>query len=124
VTKSIREQQRRQRGGHGGGLSIEAAHCMMTGTLNVPGNWPSQELMMNLAFALDQLQKARRITTDGHSCMVKQRKTIARLEREGRDTTEARLVLQSLEEMQARYETLRDRVETQVLALVKPTEDD
>lgn len=83
-----------------------------------------RELMMNLAFALDQLQKARRITTDGHSCILKQCKTIARLEREGRDTTEARLVLQSLEEMQARYETLRDQVETQVLALVKPTEDD
>jgi hypothetical protein len=79
---------------------------------------------MNLVIALDQLQRVRRFAIDGHRCMARQRQLVARLEREGRDATEAILRLESLEEMQARYETLRDQVEQQVLALVKPSEDD
>jgi len=80
--------------------------------------------LMNLLMALNQLQSARRFAMDGHRCLVRQRQLVARLEREGRDATEAIRCLLCLEEMQARYETLRDRLEQQVVALVKPSEDD
>jgi hypothetical protein len=38
---------------------------------------------MNLAFALDQLQKARRLTKDGKKSMVRQREAVAGLESHG-----------------------------------------
>lgn len=79
---------------------------------------------MNLAFALDQLQKARRLVNDGQKSMARQREAVARLESHGHDATEALAFLEYLEEMQARYEVHREQVEKQVLGLVKPTDDD
>jgi hypothetical protein len=78
---------------------------------------------VKLVLALDELRKARRFVEDGEKYVLKQRATIARLERQGDDALEDILFLECLEEMQERYEAHRDRLERQVLALVKPEGD-
>ena len=79
---------------------------------------------MNLAVALHELQKARRYVKEGRTSMQRQREMVARLERRGRDTLEAILFLESLEEMQDHYMAHRDRLEAQVLKLVRPSDED
>jgi hypothetical protein len=79
---------------------------------------------MDLALALDRLQKARRFVRDGRKCMVRQREAVAQLERQGHDATEAIVFLEYLEDMQAKYEAHREQVEAQVLGLIKPTDTD
>lgn len=79
---------------------------------------------MNLVVTLDELQKARRFVEDGSRCVLEQRSIIAQLELHGHDTLEDILFLDCLEQMQERYEAHRDRLEQQVLTLVKPTTDD
>lgn len=79
---------------------------------------------MNLVIALDRLQMARRFVREGQKCMTRQRRIVALLQDKGRDTDEAILLLEYLQEMQAKYEAHRDQVELQVLGLVKPEGDE
>jgi hypothetical protein len=78
---------------------------------------------MTLVIALSELSKARRIVVDGEECMLRQRETVDRLERQGYDTLDAILFLEYLEEMQAQYVAHRNRLEQQVLELVRPGDD-
>jgi len=77
---------------------------------------------MNLVVTLEQLRKARRFVVDGEKCMVRQRKIVDRMDRQGFDTLNAILFLEYLEEMQSQYVALRDRLERQLLVLVRPDE--
>lgn len=80
---------------------------------------------MNLVIALDELSKARVIVAEGEGCVAEQRAMIDTLDREGFDTLDAILFLEHLEEMQEAYVAHRDRLERQVMVLVRPatTED-
>ena len=78
---------------------------------------------MTLVIALSELSKARRIVVDGEECMLRQREIVDRLERQGYDTLDAILFLEYLEEMQAQYVAHRNRLEQQVLGLVRPGDD-
>lgn len=75
---------------------------------------------MNLVIALDELSKARAIVVEGEECVAEQRAIIDTLDREGFDTLDAILFLEYLEEMQEQYVAHRDKLETQVLKLVRP----
>jgi hypothetical protein len=55
--------------------------------------------------------------------MVRQRNVVEELERQGHDTVEAIQLLEYLEEMQDQYMAHRNRLESQVMGLVKPAED-
>jgi hypothetical protein len=72
---------------------------------------------------LSQLSKARRFVADGEKCMVCQRKIVDKLEQQGYDTLDAILLLEYLEEMQEQYVAHRNRLEQQVLGLVRPNDD-
>jgi hypothetical protein len=78
---------------------------------------------MTLVIVLSELSKARRIVVDGEECMLRQREIVDRLERQGYDTLDAILFLEYLEEMQAQYVAHRNRLEQQVLELVRPGDD-
>ena len=78
---------------------------------------------MTLVIALSELSKARRIVMDGEKCMVRQREIVDQLERQGYDTLDAILFLEYLEEMQEQYVAHRNRLEQQVLGLVRPGDD-
>jgi hypothetical protein len=78
---------------------------------------------MTLVIALSELSKARRIVVDGEKCMVRQREIVDQLERQGYDTLDAILFLEYLEEMQEQYVAHRNRLEQQVLGLVRPGDD-
>jgi hypothetical protein len=77
---------------------------------------------MNLVVTLEHLRKARRFVVDGEKCMVRQRKIVDRMDRQGFDTLNAILFLEYLEEMQSQYVALRDQLERQLLVLVRPDE--
>ena len=77
---------------------------------------------MNLVVTLEQLRKARRFVVDGEKCMVRQRKIVDRMDRQGFDTLNAILFLEYLEEMQNQHVALRDQLERQLLVLVRPDE--
>jgi hypothetical protein len=77
---------------------------------------------MNLVVTLEHLRKARRFVVDGEKCMVRQRKIVDRMDRQGFDTLNAILFLEYLEEMQSQYVALRDQLERQLLVLVRPEE--
>ena len=87
-------------------------------TFGVP-NW-YLGAVYGLVVTLDQLREARRFVTDGEQCMVAQRKIVEWLEHKGYDTLDAILFLEYLEEMQDEYVDHRDRLEHQVLFLVRP----
>jgi hypothetical protein len=55
--------------------------------------------------------------------MVCQRKIVDKLEQQGYDTLDAILLLEYLEEMQEQYVAHRNRLEQQVLGLVRPNDD-
>jgi hypothetical protein len=74
---------------------------------------------MNLVVALDDLRKARRFVAEGEECMLVQRKVVDRLERQGRDSLDAILLLEYLEEMQDEYVAHLDRLNRQVMGLLK-----
>ena len=78
---------------------------------------------MTLVIALSELSKARRFVAEGKKCMVLQRRIVDKLERQGYDAVDAILFLEYLEEMQEQYVAHRDRLERQVLVLVRPGED-
>jgi hypothetical protein len=105
---------------------LPALLASIAGTFYLPAQLLFQcpELRMNLVIALDRLQMARRFVRDGQECMIKQREIVALLEEKGCDADEAILLLEYLEDMQAKYEAHRDQVELQVLGLVKPEGND
>jgi hypothetical protein len=74
---------------------------------------------MNLVVALDELHKARQFVADGEKCMLVQRKVVDRLERQGHDSLGAILFLEYLEEMQDQYVAHLDRLNQQVMGILK-----
>jgi hypothetical protein len=75
---------------------------------------------MNLAETLELLVKAREYVAEGEDYLVDQREVVDRLERKGQDALDAILFLEDLEEIQEEYVAHRDRLERQVMRLVKP----
>jgi hypothetical protein len=78
---------------------------------------------MQLTATLDELSKARRYVLDGANCVLDQRKVVERLERRGQDALNAILFLEYLEEMQEQYVSHRDRIEQQLLGMLRPVSD-
>jgi len=75
---------------------------------------------MSLVETLELLVKARQYVAEGEEYLVDQRKIVDRLERRGKDPLDAILFLEDLEEVQEEYVAHRDRLERQVMKLVKP----
>jgi len=75
---------------------------------------------MCLVETLELLSDARRYVADGEKSLANQRKIIDRLDRQGRDNLDAILFLENLEDVQEEYVTHRDRLERQVMKLVRP----
>jgi len=75
---------------------------------------------MSLVETLELLVKARQYVAEGDEYLVDQRKIVDRLERRGKDPLDAILFLEDLEEVQEEYVAHRDRLERQVMKLVKP----
>ena len=75
---------------------------------------------MSLVETLDLLSKARQYVEQGEQCVLHRHEIIGRLERRGRDSLEAILLLETLEDMQDAYVAHRDSLERIVLTLVKP----
>jgi hypothetical protein len=80
----------------------------------------STELSMSLVETLELLVKAREYVAEGEECLVDQRNIVDRLERRGQDPLDAILFLENLEDVQEEYVTHRDRLERQVMKLVRP----
>ena len=75
---------------------------------------------MSLVETLELLDKAREYVAGGEECLVDQRKIVDRLERWGHDPLDAILFLEDLEEIKQEYVAHRDRLERQVMKLVRP----
>jgi hypothetical protein len=75
---------------------------------------------LGLAATLDHLAKARKYAADGNKFIARQRALIDRLERQDLDTLDAILFLEYLEEQQEQYVEHRDRLEQQVLDMLRP----
>ena len=75
---------------------------------------------MSLVQTLELLDKAREYVDQGKEYLVDQRKIVERLERRGQDPLDAILLLEDLEEVQEEYVAHRDRLERQVMRLVRP----
>ena len=75
---------------------------------------------MSLVETLELLVKERHYVAEGEEYLVDQRKIVDRLERRGKDPLDAILFLEDLEEVQEEYVAHRDRLERQVMRLVKP----
>ena len=77
---------------------------------------------MSLVETLELLVKAREYVAEGEECLVDQRNIVDRLERRGQDPLDAILFLETLEDVQEEYVAHRDRLERQVMRLVRPEE--
>ena len=75
---------------------------------------------MSLVETLELLVKAREYVAEGEECLVDQRNIVDRLERRGQDLLDAILFLETLEDVQEEYVAHRDRLERQVMRLVRP----
>ena len=75
---------------------------------------------MSLVQTLELLDRAREYVDQGEESLVDQRKIVERLERRGQDPLDAILFLEDLEEVQEEYVAHRDRLERQVMRLVRP----
>ncbi|MBT1516836.1 hypothetical protein KIP88_41265 [Bradyrhizobium sp. SRL28] len=75
---------------------------------------------MSLVQTLELLDRAREYVDQGEEFLVDQRKIVERLERRGQDPLDAILFLEDLEEVQEEYVAHRDRLERQVMRLVRP----
>ena len=75
---------------------------------------------MSLVETLGLLVKAREYVAEGEECLMDQRNIVDRLERRGQDPLDAILFLENLEDVQEEYVTHRDRLERQVMRLVRP----
>ena len=74
---------------------------------------------MSLVETLELLVKAREYVAEGEECLVDQRNIVDRSERRGQDPL-AILFLETLEVVQEEYVAHRDRLERQVMRLVRP----
>ena len=77
-------------------------------------------MSLRLTETLGLLSQARQFVIDGEGNLSKQRAVVDRLERVGVDTSDAMDYLETLEEMQAEYTAHMEKLERQVLVLVKP----
>jgi hypothetical protein len=75
---------------------------------------------MSLVETLELLIKAREYVAEGEEYLVDQREVVDRLERKGQDALDAILLLEDLEEIQEEYVAHRNRLERQVMRLVRP----
>jgi ferritin len=75
---------------------------------------------MSLVETLELLSKAREYVAQGQEELIEQREIVDQLERCGRDPLEAILFLEDLEDMQDVYAAHMDRLERQVMSLVRP----
>ena len=75
---------------------------------------------MSLVETLELLVKARQYVAEGEEYVVDQRDVVDRLERKGQDALDAILLLEDLEEVQEEYVAHRDRLERQLMRLVRP----
>jgi hypothetical protein len=75
---------------------------------------------MLLTETLGLLSSAREIVAEGEKYLFEQMTIIEGLEREGSDTTDALDYLETLEGMQANYISHMEKLERQVLLLVRP----
>jgi hypothetical protein len=75
---------------------------------------------MSLVETLELLVKAREYVAEGEEYVVDQRDVVDRLERKGQDALDAILLLEDLEEVQEEYVAHRDRLERQLMRLVRP----
>ncbi len=75
---------------------------------------------MSLVETLELLVKAREYVAEGEEYVVDQRDVVDRLERKGQDALDAILLLEDLEEVQGEYVAHRDRLERQLMRLVRP----
>ena len=75
---------------------------------------------MSLVETLELMVKERHYVAEGEEYLVDQRKIVDRLERRGKDPLDAILFLEDLEEVQEEYVAHRDRLERQVMRLVRP----
>ena len=75
---------------------------------------------MSLVETLELLVKAREYVAEGEECLVDQRNIVDRSERRGQDPLDAILFLETLEDVQEEYVAHRDRLERQVMRLVRP----
>jgi hypothetical protein len=78
---------------------------------------------MGLVRTLEYLSAARRFVADGERELASQRETVRRIEQKGGDPLQAILMLGEIEEMQQVYVDHRDRLEKQVLDLIRPSSD-
>jgi hypothetical protein len=77
-------------------------------------------MTMLLTETLGLLSSAREIVAEGEKYLFEQMAIIEGLESEGSDTTDAIDYLETLEGMQAEYVSHMERLERQVLLLVRP----
>jgi len=77
-------------------------------------------MSVRLTEALGLLSIARQYVTDGEGFVSRQRAYVDRLERRGLDASHALVYLETLEGMQAEYVDHMEKLERQVLMLVKP----
>lgn len=77
-------------------------------------------MSMLLTETLGLLSSAREIVAEGEKYLFEQMAIIEALEREGSDATDALDYLETLEGMQANYVSHMEKLERQVLLLVRP----
>ena len=76
-------------------------------------------MSMRLTETLGLLSQARQYVIDGEGYVSRQKALVERLERVGVDTSDAMTYLETLEEMQDEYIAHVEKLERQVLVLVK-----
>lgn len=77
---------------------------------------------MSLVKTLEYLSAARQFVADGERELASQRKAVRRIEQKGEDPLQAILILGEIEEMQQVYVDHRDRLEQQVIDLIRPSD--
>lgn len=77
---------------------------------------------MSLVKTLEYLSAARQFVADGERELASQREAVRLIEQKGEDPLQAILVLGEIEEMQQVYVDHRDRLEQQVLDLIRPSD--
>jgi hypothetical protein len=78
---------------------------------------------MSLTETLKLLVSARLYVNEGEKIVSHQRKLIDSLGQIGCNTVQETIILEQLEEMQSQYVNHRERLERQVLRLIKPEAD-
>ena len=112
-------------------FTAEFASRLTTQLLVISNHWnayiraefhltPSSEPRMKLVETLELLSKAREYVAQGQEELIEQREIVDQLERCGHDPLEAILFLEDLEDMQDVYAAHMDRLERQVMSLVRP----